>query len=473
MQILSAFGTKIFLRLVFYSFYADNSFMDPLTLGIAVLIIIAFAAILVGIGTRKSGGSKKHRQKNRAQIIREATRKLSQDPHNPDGLIALGDLYFNEHSWEKAYQIYDTMFNIAAAHQEIDPFTAALRQGICALKLNKIQESFKGLSAAYQIDPTSFDANYNLGLALYANKDYEKAIPYLKKALVARPEAPNLTSPLAIAMFKANRFKESLAFLRRALSENPDNKEALFCMASAMQETGYADKALKVFMHLRPDPEYGARSCLAAGMIHTKMNQYDKAIQDFEIGLKHQNTPQDTALELRYRYAQACFATKNISLGINLLREIQTMSASYKDVPQLINRYGELNQNKNLQIYLMSSTSDFVALCRKIVMVYYQNATVKLQDISVETDHVEILLTMDTGKWEDTEIFRFYRTSGSIGELFVRDFQAKVSESKADRGICFTAGSYTEEATRYAEGRPIDLIKKEGLVKLLKKVDVL
>ena len=81
-------------------------------------------------------------------------------------------------------------------------------------------------------------------------------------------------------------------------------------------------------------------------------------------------------------------------------------------------------------------------------------------------------MNVDSNKWEDTEIFRFYRTTGSIGELYVRDFQAKVNESKADRGICFTAGTFSEEAKKYAEGRPIDLILKEGLIKLLKKVDL-
>ncbi len=444
--------------------------MDPISLLIAIVTVIGFAAILIALSTRK-GGAKRGRTKNRAQIIKEASRKLGQDPHNPEGLIALGEIYFNEHTWDKAYQIYDTMLSIAPAHQEIDPYIAALRQGICALKLNKIQDAFRGLPAAYSINPSSFDVNYNLGLACYANKEYEKAIPCLKKALVANAEASNVNAPLAMALYKAKHYKESLPFLRRALDTNPDNKEVLYAMADAMAECGYGDKAMKVFLHLRPDPEYGARSCLSAGIIHSRANQYEKAMQDFEIGLKHQDTPQDILLEIRYRYATACFATKNIGLGITQLREIQALVPNYKDVTQLLGRYSELNQNKNLQVYLMSGTSDFVALCRKIVMAYYPRAIVKIQDISVQPDNVEILLNVDTSKWEDTEIFRFYRTNGSVGELYVRDFQAKVSDSKADRGICFTAGSFSEEGRKYAEGRPIDLVQKEGLVKLLKKVD--
>jgi tetratricopeptide (TPR) repeat protein len=444
-----------------------------LSLLLAVVIIIAVAALLIVIATKRGGGGqKKGKQKTRAIIVRDATRRLSQDPHSPEGLIPLADLYYSEHAWEKAYPLYDTMLTIAPAHTEIDPFTAALRQGICAVKLNKLQDAFRGLSGAYRINHDDFEVNYYLGLACYANKEYEKAIPCLKKALVINPEAPNVYSPLGLALYNGKKYREALSFLKRALDENPENKEALFSMADAMAESGFGDKAMKVFLHLRADPEFGARSCLAAGILHAKQNAWEKAIQDFEIGLKHQNMPPATGLELRYRLATACFAIQNISRGITCLREIQATDPAYKDVPQLIQRYQELNQNKNLQEYLMAGTSDFVALCRKIVMSYYQNAFVKILDISVAPENTEVLLNVETAKWEDTEVFRFYRTTGAVGELYVRDFHAKVGDSKADRGICFTAGSFSDEARRYAEGRPIDLIEKEGLVKILKRIDL-
>ena len=435
----------------------------------AGVIVFAFAAILVSLGSKK-GGSKK--QKSRATIIRDATRKLSQDPHNPDGLISLSELYYNERAFDKAYGLYDTMLNIAPAHTEINPFIAALRQGICGLKIGKIQDAMRGLQAAYNIKPSDFEANYYLGQALYKNDMFEKAIPCLKKAVVIKPDASSINTPLGLCLYKAKHYKESLPYLKRSLDDNPDNKEALFSMADAMQEIGMGEKAIKVFLHLRPDPNFGAKSCLSAGIYHSKAGQPEKAIQDFEIGLKHQNVPQDIFLELKYRLATCLLSMKNISAGLQHLIDISVINSQYKDVGQLITRYQELNQNKNLQTYLMAGSSDFVALCRNIVMNYYKGSVTKIQDINVQPDNVEILVNVETSKWEDTEVFRFYRTQGSTGELMVRDFHGKVTDSKSDRGICFTAGSYTDEARRYAEGRPVDLVEKDGLIKLLKRIEV-
>lgn len=437
---------------------------------IGIVIVVAFGAVILAVATKKRGGGGKGRQKGRAQILRDANRRLAQDPHSPDGLIPLGELYYNERAWDKAYPIYETMMSIAAAHREIDPFMASLRQGICAIKLNKTQEAFKGLGAAYQINRQNFDVNYYLGVAYYKSNEFDKAVPCFKRCIMLRSDAPGLNQYLGLGLYKGKHYREALPYLKRALDENPENKEALFSMADSMNESGYADKAMRVFMHMRPDPEFGARSCLAAGLYHMKMNQSDKAIQDFEIGMKHQNAPQDISVEIRYRYATACFMMNSIMKGLEALREIQALSPNYKDVAQLLSRYSELNQNKNLQTYLMAASSDFVALCRKVAVKMYRKGSARIMDIAVAQDNVQIQLHVDFTRSEEMHIFRFYRSQGTIGELVVREFLSRVNDVKADKGVCVSAGVYSDEAKRFAEGRPLDLVEKEELIKMLKKV---
>ena len=162
----------------------DNIF----PIAIAIVVAFAVAAIIISILGRRTrtvtnkskDGNEPIKQKNRTQIIRNATHKLSQDAHNPEALLELGNLYFTEHQWEKAYPLYDTLFKISGAHPQIDLFLVSLRSGICAAKLNKTPEAIASLSVAYKLNPYDFDVNYYVGLTCYQNKEYEKAIPCLK-----------------------------------------------------------------------------------------------------------------------------------------------------------------------------------------------------------------------------------------------------------------------------------------------------
>ena len=445
---------------------------------IAVIACLAVIAVLSVVGGRKSGGgsgkssgrARGNLQKNRAQIIRDCTKKLSHDPYNTQALLPLADLYFSENLWDKAVTLYSTLVDLAATHPDVDPALVTLRHGICCVKLKRTPEAMKSLVTAYKLKSDSFEVNYYLALACYANNEFEKAIPCFKKAYTINPEASGISEPLGMAMYKAKKFRDCLPVLRKALNDDPQNKECLFAMADAMQECGAGDKALKVFVHLRPDPVYGPRSCLSAGIIHARMGQNEEAAQDYEIGLKLKDIPTETFLELNYRLAQCYFSTNKIAMGLQCLTTINNTVPNYKDVATLISRYKELNQNSNLQLYLTSGTSDFVVLCRNLVGKFYMHSHVKITDVEVLQESVEILCEIETPKWEDVELFRFYKTTGAVGELFIRDFHAKLKDKKVDRGFCVTPGVFSEEAHKYVEGRPIDLIEKSQLMQMLKKI---
>lgn len=443
-----------------------------LPIAIAAVAILAVSSVLLLVMNKKRGSGKSGgpRQKNRATIIRECTNKLAHNPQNVQALEPLAELYYSEHLWDKALPLYENLLGLSSRHPEINIGETNLRVGVCMVKLGKAQESLNFLLTALKAQPELYETNFYLGQALFKTGDYEKAIPLLKKALTINPETQGINQPIGMACYKGHKFKEAVQFLRRALDENPEDKEALFALADSMQECGFGDKALKIFTHLRPDPKFGAQSSLSAGIIHTKMQQLEKAAQDFEIGLKLPDIPQETYLELNYRLAACYFRINKIALGLDCLNKIQAVVPVYKDVNQLIARYKELNSNSNLQIYLTSGTSDFVALCRNLVKIFHKNSFVKIVDVAVITDSIEILCEVENAKWEDKELFRFYRNSGSIGELYIRDFHAKIRDTKCDKGYCITSGSFSEEARKFIDGRPIDLIEKAQLMKLLKLV---
>ncbi|MCR5762859.1 MAG: tetratricopeptide repeat protein [Treponema sp.] len=448
---------------------------------IAGIIVIAIAAVLLVLMGKKSPSSSsdpsnsikkgpKH-TKSQGQIIKEASKRLSRNPDDPAGLIPLGEVYYQNQLWDKAFPIYQNLSRLAPISDKIDKLMANLRAGEIALKLNANEEAIKFLSLAYAQDSQNVDVNKNLGLAYYRLNNLEKAVPCFKKTLMIDPLSEKAFGYLAMALYKQHHYRESLNYFKKAITEDPSNKEILFHYAQAMAEDGHGDKAVQIFSHLRADTEYGPTSCLHAGIYHSNQGNKEAAIQDFMIGLKHQNITDEVKIEIQYRLALCHLELNKLQEGLSLLRQIRSVNPNYKDVNGLLARYQELGQNQNLQVYLSGPASEFVVLCRKIVAVFYERGIAKIVDIKVAASYVDIIADIDTPKWEDTEMFRFFRTTGTTGEIFVREFLDMLHDKKAGRGTCFTAGNFSDDAIKYADGRPVDLIERAGLTKILKKIN--
>jgi tetratricopeptide (TPR) repeat protein len=356
--------------------------------------------------------------------------------------------------------------------QAINEFEVNLRYATAAMKLGFTNEAYKGFSVARSLKSDNFEVNYNLGNLEFQQKNYDRAIQLLQQARSQDPEhAPTLRC-LGHSLFKQKKYKEALGFIRKAIDLAPEDKESLYTLAECYYEANQTEQALRIFKHLRPDPKLGPSACLFSGTINMNQHQYETALQDFEIGLKHQTIKPDIRIELKYRAATTYLRQQEIGKALAYLNDIQAENPAYKDTAALIGKYQELNANHNLQIFLMAPSADFIALCRKIVMTYYTRAKIKITNISVnKNDWADILAEVDTSKWSDLVMFRFIRTPGVIGELIVRDFHSHLKEVKAGKGICIAVGTYSDEAKRYTEARLIDLIEKEKLNAILNLVD--
>jgi tetratricopeptide (TPR) repeat protein len=440
-------------------------------IGLAAVIVVFMMVISRSKGSDSSGGEKK-KLKGRDTIIRDATKKLNANPRDPEGLKSMGDLYFQEGIWGDAMKSYEILTEMAPTNSSIDEFEANLRYGLSALKLNMVNEAYKGFSTAHALRQNNFEVNYNLGYLEFQKKNYEKAIQLLKQARQQDPESAAVLRYLGHSLFRMKKAKEAMSYIRQAIEMAPDDKESLYTLGECYYEANQTDQALRLFSHLRADPVMGPSACLFSGTINMEQHNANSAIQDFEIGLKHQNIKPDILVDLRYRLASAYLKDNNIGKALPLLKLIQAETPGYKDVSMLIGKYQELNANRNLQIYLMAPSADFIALCRRIVMGYYPKAKVKITNIEVnKNEWADILAEVDTSKWSDVIMFRFIRTQGAIGELIVRDFHSHLKEVKAGKGVCITVGLFNEEAKRYTEARLIDLIEKDRLTAMLNSVD--
>ena len=331
-------------------------------LSAVVALIIGVLVFMMILGRSGGGNSCGRRAKGRDARMKDAEKRLAQNPRDPEALLSMGDIYFQEETWDGAYKIYETLAGITDRSSSIDEFEVNLRYAISALKLNLPDIAYKAFNAAYLLRQNSFEVNYNLGYLEFQRKNYEKAIQFLQKARQQDPESAAVLRYLGHAFFRIKKPKEAMAFIRKAIDLAPDDKESLYTLAECYYEANQTEQALRYFNHLRADPVMGPESCLIAGTIHSEARQYENAIQDFEIGLKHQNIKPEILTDLRYRLATVCLNQNDMGKALELLKLIQMENPGYKDVAILIGKYQELNANRNLQIYLMAPSADFVAL---------------------------------------------------------------------------------------------------------------
>jgi len=440
---------------------------------VALLLIVSLFIMFMGKARGFSLGSGKL-AKDREAAIKDSNKRLATNPNDPEALYTLASAYFEEKNWDRAMKNYETLIEIITANRVngIDNFEVFLRYGLAANQLNMLDQAYKGFSTARTYRQDNFEVNYELGVLEFGKKNYEKAIQLLQQARIQQPDNPAVLRCMGHSFFRLKKPKEAMSFIRKAIDLAPDDKESLYTLAECYHEANQVEQALRVFNHLRADPVMGPNSCLIAGTIHLDTRQYEAAIQDFEIGLRHNNIKADILVELRYKLATTLLKTNEIGKAIPYLKQIQSENPSYKDVNVLLSKYIELNANRNLQVYLMAPSADFIAVCRRIVMTYYPKAKVKISNISVnKNDWADILAEIDTQKWSDLIMFRFIRAQGSIGELIIRDFHSHLKEVKAGKGVCMAAGIFTEEAKRYTEARLIDLIEKERLQAILNHLD--
>ncbi|GAB1455623.1 hypothetical protein MASR2M48_09300 [Spirochaetota bacterium] len=107
-----------------------------------------------------------------------------------------------------------------------------------------------------------------------------------------------------------------MSALKRAVDLQPDDKESLFAMGECYHEAGQDEQAIRIFSHLRTDPALGPSAALFAGSIHLNQRQFQKAVLDFELGLRHPDIKVEVLVEIKYRLAAACLKEQDIGKAV-------------------------------------------------------------------------------------------------------------------------------------------------------------
>ena len=436
---------------------------------IFIAVIITAAAFLFIIMTKFKSSGKPDRDRN--NIIKQASKKLAQNPKDTDAATELANLYYNEGIYDKALHMFKVLLDQTSTNKKLDEADIVFKYAMSLLKTGKTEEAYKYLAYVRSLDKNHFETNYNLALIEYDRKNYEKAYILFSSAREQLPDHAMTLVYIAKSLYYMGKYTEATGYLKKSIEINPGDKEVLFLLANALNESGKTDSALKVFNHLRPDPVYGPSSSLESGKINMAKRNYIKAIEDLEIGLKHKNIGNEIKLALLYKLALTYIKENRINETLAMFNQITQIQPDYKEVKSLKKKYTEIASNKNLKIYMMSPTSEFVNLCRKLAPLFFPGELIKITDITAaKNDYVDIIAEISTDQSEDIALIRFIRSTASVGDIMLRDLYFRSKDIRAGRSFCITAGVFTDTAEKFVEARTIDLIDSKKLMSLLSSV---
>ncbi|MEK7686431.1 MAG: tetratricopeptide repeat protein [Verrucomicrobiota bacterium] len=107
-----------------------------------------------------------------------------------------------------------------------------LAKGVPAHQERRLLDAIKAYREAVRLDPSYFEAHYNLGLAAYEAKNLPQALASLEEAVSIDPASAHARYQFGVALQQANYPEDAALEWQKLLSDHPDETRAHFALAN-------------------------------------------------------------------------------------------------------------------------------------------------------------------------------------------------------------------------------------------------
>ncbi len=156
-------------------------------------------------------------------------------------------------------------------HNALGAWFAARKQYPCAIT------SFE---TASRLDPTLWEAHFNLALALMATGRTRAAEEQLRAALPLAPESAGVPFQLGQALILQRRYTAAVPYLKQAVHASPTVPPRL-ALGEAVSGSGDSAEALKIFQELVASYPNSAEAHFNLGNLYAKQELYSEASEAY------------------------------------------------------------------------------------------------------------------------------------------------------------------------------------------------
>jgi tetratricopeptide (TPR) repeat protein len=405
--------------------------------------------------------------------MRQAKMLLSRSGRNVDAHWFLGESYRAEHRPELSIVEYKYITNALRFTQFATERKVRERLGEAYLSLGQVDEAQKEFILLSKIDPNNHEIVYKIA-RLFEERDYsDSALANYKKAIDLNPYHASSHFRLGLIYFKKNAFKEATQELLTAIKLDPNNHAPHYYMGKMSRMKGDKVKALSQFERALREGDLRQRAYLERANIFVMDKEYQLAISELDKAVKVGEKDLPAILAVRYLLSHCYEMVNDLGKALEQWEWIYERNPKYTDVAVKLSTYGGLRADDNLKDFLIAPLEKFIQYCEHLALLLGMKVHQKLSE---DNDTYECMAYEADQKIRRVGsglcIVRVVRTPDPLGYEIVRGIYDQMRKINATRSVCITASKFTKNAVEFAQTRPIDLLDKEELTKLLQKISL-
>ena len=442
-------------------------------LGIAIGVFAYFLIRSIIAPKQMETLFKQMEQGKAGAVARTAKQILSKQPRNVDAHFLLGKAYLEQEKPELALMELKTVNEIGI----FEGYTkeAEFRNLIASLfeRFKQNDEALKEYLLLIKLEPSVAEHYFKAGMLFEERSNSDKAAIYYRKALELAPKHSMAHYRLGYLLYRSKKSLEAKKELEQALQSDSSNYKAHFYMGKILKENHDHVAALLSFEKAQRDPELKTRSLIERGSCYMNMKDFEKAAVELERAIKlADDSSSQEILYARYFLSLAYEQTRNYDEAIKQWEVIYKKKPSFKDVAEKLSQYQELRTDDHIKDFLTAGPSEFYDIAQAITT---QALELQISDTTDIKNGCQIIAVESNNKWRNAKkqpkLIWYLRVPEVLSDSTVRSMHENMKKLNVTRGVIASSSGFTRKALDYAESRPIDLIDKEKLQKLLSQID--
>ena len=400
---------------------------------------------------------------------------IAKDPKNSEAHYFLGLAYLNDNQNELALEEFRIVDRAGVFSKNISEYELRIHMAELYTKTNKIDEALKEYAFLSQKNGHNFEIYFKMGELFDSKGNKQQAAAYYMKTLKIKKKFAPALYKLGLIYFDFKKYADAKKLFSLLKLEDPNDFKIYYYLGVIDKSEGNSKSAVANLERATRDKDFKVKALAERGMVYAAGGKHELAVIEFERAINNLNgESQNFVLNLRYCLADSYESLRDIHNAVKQWQMIQAIKPGFKNVGDKLAVYQDSTLDDSMKDFMTATNEDFLEICQKIAIAKEHNVE-ELNSID-NGGCIEMLVSESNNGWinlkKKLKIMRIYRSCDPIDERQVREIADFIKSKEYFKAFVISSGGFTERAIAFAQERPLELIDKNELQKILKNISV-